>query len=194
MFCSGCGQPITPGQQYCLRCGRAVPAAGLAGGPVGAPAAYGGAVPFAIPPAAYFYTRVHRHLQSLSVLWIAYGVWTLFTWALAMSFFSGAFGNYFGHWNHGPFGEFPFGHLPWFAPFITVVILGRTILSVATGIALARRAPFARMLALVSAFLTLIKPFTGTALAIYTLWALLPAASAREWDQIVYAEPLPPAP
>ena len=189
MFCSGCGQPITPGQQYCLRCGRAVPAAGLAGGPLGSPAAYGG-VPTAVPTAVYFYTRVHRHLQSLSVLWIAYGVWTLFQWGIAMSFFAGAFGHYFGHWNHGPFGEFPFGHFPWFAPLITVVVLGRTVLSVVTGIALSRRAPWARMFAIVVAFLTLIKPFTGTALAIYTLWVLLPAASAREWEQIVYSEPV----
>lgn len=192
MFCSGCGQPISPGQQVCLRCGRPVPAAGVAGGPMGGAAAYGGAPPIAIPPAAYFYTRVHQHLQSAGILWIAYGLWTLFTWALAMSFFSGMFGNYFGHWNHGPFGEFPFGHLPWFAPLITVLVFGRAILSVATGIALVRRAPFARMLALVAAFLTIFKLFTGTALAIYTLWVLLPTASAREWDQIVYTEPAGP--
>jgi len=184
MFCSGCGQPVSPGQQVCLRCGRPIPVAGVAGGP----AAYG-VPPVVIPPAAYFYTRVHRHLQSTGILWIAYGVWTLFSWALAMSFFSGIFGSYFGHWNHGPFGEFPFGHLPWFAPLITVLVLGRTILSVVTGIALVRRAPFARVLALVTAFLTIIKPFTGTALAIYTLWVLLPTASAREWEQMVYTEP-----
>ena len=188
MFCSGCGQPISPGQQYCLRCGRAVP--GMASGvPAGVPAAYG-APPVAIPSAAYYYNRVHRHLQALSVLWIAYGVWTLFQWGLAMSFFAGAFGNYFGHWNHGPFGEFPFGHMAWLAPLITVIVLARTALAVLTGVALARRAPWARMLALVTAFLTLIKPITGTALAIYTLWALLPAASAAEYDQMKLQEPM----
>ena len=191
MFCSGCGQPISPGQQYCLRCGRAVPAAGLAGGPVPGPAAYGGAAQAGIPPMAYFYTRVHRHLQALGVLWIAYGAWTLFQWGIAMSFFAGAFGNYFGHWNHGPFGgEFPFGHLPWLAPLITVAVVARTVLSVVTGVALARRAPWARMLALVTAFLTLIKPITGTALSIYTLWVLLPAASAAEYEQMKCREPL----
>jgi hypothetical protein len=188
MFCSGCGQPISPSQQYCLRCGRAVPAAGLAGAPIGAPAAYGVAPGPAQP--AYFYARVHRHLQAVGILWIAYGLWTIFTWALAMSFFTGAFENYFGHWNHGPFGEFPFGHFPWFAPIITVFVVGRTILSIVTGVALARRAPWARTLALVTAFLTLIKPITGTALAIYTLWVLLPAASALEYEQMKCHEPL----
>jgi hypothetical protein len=43
------------------------------------------------------------------------------------------------------------------------------------------------VLAIVTAFLTLIRPFTGTALAIYTLWVLLPGASGQEYDQI--AEP-----
>ncbi len=172
MFCSGCGQPLEPGQQFCLKCGRAVPQmVPLAAGP-------------GVAVAPRFYTRVHRHLQSLSVLWIAYGVWNLVGWLLAMSFFAGAFGGYFGHWHHGPFGEFPFNTMPWFAPFITVVIIGRTILCVVTGIALSRRAPWARILAIVVAFLTLIKPITGTALAIYTLWVLLPSFSAQEYEQM----------
>jgi hypothetical protein len=188
MFCSGCGQPINPGQQYCLRCGRAVPAAGLAGGPIGGPAAYGGVV---IPPIAYVYNRVHRHLQAVSVLWIAYAAWTLFQGLLALSFFAaGPLGHYFGHWNHGPFSEFPFSHMAWLGPVILFSTVARTVLSAVTGIALARRAPWARMLALVAAFLTLIKPITGTALAIYTLWALLPAASAAEYEQMKCREPM----
>jgi hypothetical protein len=173
MYCSGCGQPIDPSQQFCLKCGRAVPQM----------------VPLAVGPGAAvaprFYTRVHRHLQSLSVLWIAYGVWTLLGWVLAMSFFSGFFSGYFGHhWHHGPFGEFPFNQMPWFAPLITVIVIGRTILSAVTGIALSRRAPWARILAIVVAFLALIKPITGTALAIYTLWVLLPSLSAQEYEQM----------
>ena len=168
MFCSGCGQQVEPGQQFCLRCGRAVPQVA----PV-------------VVPTPWFYTRVHRHLQSLSILWIAYGVWTILGWVLAMSFFAGMFGGYFGHWHHGPFGEFPFGNMPWFAPLITVIIIGRAILCFATGFALHRRAPWARMLAIVAAFLTLIKPITGTALSIYTLWVLLPSPSAQEYEQMV---------
>jgi hypothetical protein len=181
---------VSPGQAYCLRCGRAVPAAGLASGPIGAP--YGGpayGTPAVMAPAVYLWTRVHRHIHAVSVLWIAYAAWTVFQWLLAMSIF-GAFGNYFGHWNHGPFGEFPFGHMPWFAPLITVAVIGRAILSLVTGIALARRAPFARVLAIVTAFLTLIKPITGTALAIYTLWVLMPAASGLEYEQMKSRAPM----
>ena len=54
----------------------------------------------------------------------------------------------------------------------------------ATGIALNRRAPWARMLAIVAAFLTIIKPIAGTALAIYTLWVLMPSPSAQEYEQM----------
>lgn len=168
MYCSGCGQLIPPGQQFCTNCGRPV-------------------VPVAPIPAAqspYFYTRVHRHIQALSILWIAYAAWTILGWLIAMSIFSGIFHGYFGHWNHGPWAEFPFGHMPWFVPLITVILIGRAVLSLITGLALLYRAPWARILAIVAAFLTIIKPITGTALAIYTLWVLLPGASGQEYEQM----------
>ena len=170
MYCSGCGQAIPPGQQFCPNCGRPVPLNAAA----------------AAPP-TWLYTRVHRHIQALSVLWIAYAVWTLFGWLIAMSFFGGVFGGYFGHWNHGPWGGwdvYPFHHMPWFMPLITAILIARAILSAVTGFALAARAPWARILAIVAAFLTILKPFTGTALAIYTLWVMLPGSSGQEYDQI----------
>jgi hypothetical protein len=52
-----------------------------------------------------------------------------------------------------------------------------------TGISLLRRAPWARTLAIITAFLALIHPFTGTLLGIYTLWVLLPSASGQEYEQ-----------
>lgn len=168
MYCSGCGQLTPPGQQFCPNCGRPVVQA----------------APAAAAPAPWFYTRVHRHIQALSILWIAYAVWTLFGWLIAMSIFHGMFSGYFGHWNHGPWGEFPFGHMPWFVPLITVIVISRTILAVVTGIALINRAPWARILAIVAAFLTILKPITGTALAIYTLWVLLPGPSGEEYRQL----------
>lgn len=168
MYCSGCGQLVPPGQQFCPNCGRPVP-----------PNA-----PAAAAPVSYFYTRVHRHIQALSILWIAYAAWTLFGWLIAMSIFGGTFGGYFGHWNHGPWGEYPFDHMQWFIPLITTILIGRVILAAVTGFALVARAPWARILAIVAAFLTIIKPITGTALAIYTLWVLLPGPSGQEYDQL----------
>jgi zinc-ribbon domain len=173
MYCSGCGQPVEPGQPFCPNCGRAIPQVAPA-----APVAPG------VPGAAWFYTRVHRHLQSLSILWIAYGVWTVIQWVLAVVFVTGWFHGYFGHMHHGPFGELPFVRMPWLGPFITVVVFGRAILCFATGMALHRRVPWARILAIVAAFLTILKPIAGTALAIYTLWVLLPSPSAQEYEQM----------
>jgi hypothetical protein len=165
MYCSGCGQLVPPGQQFCPHCGRPVVQA----------------VPAA--PNTYFYTRVHRHIQSLSVLWIAYAAWTLLGWLAAMSIFHGFLSGYFGHWNRAPWAD-PFNQLHWLLPIITIVLIGRVILSLVTGLALVNRAPWARILAIVAAFLTILKPFTGTALAIYTLWVLLPGPSGQEYDQM----------
>lgn len=172
MYCSGCGQLIPPGQQFCPNCGRPV----VQAAPVAAaPGPMSG---------AWFYTRVHRHIQALSILWIAYAAWTLFHWLIAMSIFGGFFGSYFGHWNHGPWSDFPFAHMPWFVPLLTTILIGRAILAVVTGIALINRAPWARIFAIVIAFLTILKPITGTALAIYTLWVLLPSPSGEEYRQM----------
>jgi hypothetical protein len=63
---------------------------------------------------------------------------------------------------------------------VLVVIL--SVLSFLTGFALLTRKPWGRVLAIVVAILTLIKIPFGTALGIYTLWVLAPAASAAEWD------------
>lgn len=167
MYCSGCGQLIPPGQQFCSNCGRPLVQA----------------TPLAAASAPWFYTRVHRHIQALSILWIAYGVWTLLGWLIAMSIFNGMFSGYFGHWSRAPW-AFPFGHIPWLIPVITVVLVTRAILSFAAGIALINRLPWARVLAIVAGFFSILKPITGTALAIYTFWVLFPGASAQEYEQM----------
>lgn len=168
MYCSGCGQLIPGGQQFCPNCGRPVVQA----------------APPATAPTPWFYTRVHRHIQALSILWIAYAVWTLFGWLIAMSIFNGMFSGYFGHWNHEPW-AMPFDRVPWLVPLITVILFGRAVLAIVTGVALVNRASWARILAIVAAFLIILKPISGTALAIYTLWVLLPGPSGDEYEQMV---------
>lgn len=58
------------------------------------------------------------------------------------------------------------------------------VLSLAVGWGLYQRASWARMLALVMAFFSLLSIPLGTALGIYTLVVLLPAESEAEWKQI----------
>jgi hypothetical protein len=168
MYCSACGQPMDPYQPYCPRCGRQATA-----------------IPTA-PPPPWSWSRVHRHVHTLGILWIAYAGWILLHWVMVAPFLAGMFHGWdrpFGHGYDG-FYAFPFAHMPWFIPLITVILAGRAILCIVTGWALLKRYPWARALAIVTAILTLIRPFTGTALAIYTLWVLLPSASGQEYQQI----------
>jgi hypothetical protein len=161
MFCSGCGQAVVPGQQVCGHCGRVVP-----------PQIY-----------AYPYQRVHRHVQTLGLLWIAYAVYSAAGWLIALPFLTGMFGGFHHHY-WGPWGghDFFFPHLMWLTPLISTVAFARVALALITGLGLMRRAPWARTLAIVAGFLTLIKPVLGTALGIYTLWVMLPAASGNEYQ------------
>jgi hypothetical protein len=170
MYCSACGQPMDASQTFCQKCGRQ-----------SAPIAQYAAVP-------YDRSRVHRHMNAVAILWIAYSLWILLHWAIAVGFLTGAFGGW-SHMSHGfdGFYAFPFFHASWLVPIITAVLAGRAILCFVTGISLMRRASWARILAIVTAFLALIHPFTGTLLGIYTLWVLLPSASGQEYEQMVVA-------
>ncbi|HSY70824.1 MAG TPA: hypothetical protein VK798_01230 [Alloacidobacterium sp.] len=156
-------------EQVCPRCGRPVPP-----------------MPLARP---VLYSRVQRHIQTVGILWVVWAAWSVIGWLIALPFLAGVFGGW-GWWGHGghgyaPFGPgFPFERMMWLPGLITALVLGRALLAVVTGIALLRRVPWARTLAIVTAFLTLIKPLTGTILAIYTLWVLLPAPSGQEYEQI----------
>jgi hypothetical protein len=179
MYCSVCGQQLLANQPSCPKCGRAVAA------PI-PPVFQQGAIK-AVP---LFQSRVERHAHTLGILWIAYAIWQLLSWTIAATILSGMFGGMAAHaW--GPFGRmgsfgdaFPFGHIPWLIPFISMMLVARSILSLITGVGLMRREPWGRTLALVTAFLTLIKPITGTALSIYTLWVLLPSDSALEYEEL----------
>ena len=169
MFCSGCGQAMQAFEQVCPRCGRPVPPMPLA------------------RPAAY--SRVQRHVQTVGILWLVWAAWSVIGWVIALPFVVGVFGGW-GWWGHGGHGfstfgpGFPFQHMMWLPGFITAIVFGRALLAAITGIALLRRATWARTLGIVTAFLTLIKPLTGTVLAIYTLWVFLPAPSGQEYEQI----------
>jgi hypothetical protein len=170
MYCVACGQPMDASQTICRNCGRqSAPIASYA-------------------PVPYQRNRVHRHMQTVGVLWIAYSLWILLHWAIAVGVLSGVF-SHWGHFNRGFDGlyGFPFSHVTWLVPLITAFLVGRAILCLATGISLLRRASWARILAIVTAFLALIHPFSGTILGIYTLWVLLPSASGQEYEQMVAA-------
>jgi len=61
------------------------------------------------------------------------------------------------------------------------------VVGLMAGWGLLQRAPWARLLALILAFLALFNVPFGTAIGVYTLWVLLPEESGREWEQTARA-------
>lgn len=209
MYCSGCGVLLGDGQRVCDQCGRPVsgavasPVAVSSGGAVrgGADVPGGGgwepvaggvseAGPGPGLGALAQPSRVARNLQTVGTLWLVYAGWCLLQVLVAATILTGMSGMFGMHWRIDPevlWSHFPFFNTPWVVTLITVTVVGRVILSAATGVGLLMRAPWGRTLGLVASFLTIFKPLFGMLLAIYTLWVLLPRASRQEYDEISLA-------
>lgn len=176
MVCQACGTPVAEGVNFCSKCGAQVtPAQPMY-------AAY------PQPPVPMYVPRVHRHLQTLGVLWCVFGVYRVVTGLIGIiflrAFTTHNFGDdtwmFGGRW-HGPFNPMWMGGL-W--PVIAVVAVCAAALALVTGYSLLTRKPWGRIVAIIVAILTLFKPILGTALGIYTLWVLAPGASGLEYDAI----------
>jgi hypothetical protein len=163
MYCSGCGQPISPNQTACAQCGK---------------------TNFQPVPMAYApYLRVQRHIQTLAILWLAYSLLAVLAFLVAIPFITHIFGHNLENFGHHNF-PFPVS-TGWILSMITIFVYLRAALGALVGIALLRRERWGRILALVVGVLTLLKFPIGTALGIYTLWVLAPAQSALEYEAVV---------
>jgi len=171
MFCSGCGQALEPGQQVCPQCGR----------PMAPP-------PPPVPNLAFELANYSNRIRALSTVWFIYGGLVLVTGIIGLSFANAFFNNGFGPWMNGPWahGNFPFG--PGFGPailhFAWVLVITRAALAVVAGWGLMERAPWGRVVAIVAAFLSILKIPFGTAIAIWTLVTLLGYRNASLYDQL----------
>jgi hypothetical protein len=173
MVCPTCGGPVA--DAFCPRCGT----------PLHAP-----------PPQPlrwYAPPRVARHVHGLGVLWCIYGVYRIARGMLAALFLMGISSpGFLRGWGSGSVRLFPFlPYNPWIAGaanFLMIITLIGAVIAFATGFALMQRKPWGRTLAMVMGILTLIRIPLGTALGIYTLWVLAPAASAAEYDALSRGE------
>jgi hypothetical protein len=143
------------------------------------------------------YSRVARHLQTLAILWIVFAVYSVLAWLMVLPFLHMAFGS--AGWMRGSDAWMmsPFHPGGWLLHFIAIVVFARAFLSLAVGLALLTRQPWGRIFAIVVAVLTLIKPFLGTILAIYTLWVLLENSADQNYAQLsaernAFPPPRPP--
>jgi len=171
MFCSGCGQALAQGQAVCPQCGRPVAAA----------------PPPAVPNLAFEVANYANRVRALSTVWFIWGGLSLALGVVGLAF-ANSFLNGGGFWMHGPWAHnnFPLG--PGFGSaiihFAWIMVILRSGLAFAAGWGLMERAPWGRVVAIVAAFLSLLKIPFGTALAIWTLVTLLGYRNTTLYDQL----------
>ena len=159
MFCDQCGTQLQPGAPRCGSCGK--PALGLVELRRG---------------------RVREHVQLLGILWMAFSALHVIAGVVLIFIAQTLFGRAF-HFSGGPPPEIT----AWLRPFLTVIgwlILAKAAAGFIAGWGLLRRQEWARIVALVLAFVELIHVPFGTALGIYTLWVLLPSQSDDEYKAL----------
>lgn len=152
---------------YCDRCGtnlqgdvRFCPSCGRQ---------FGAAAP---PPPAV--SRVSGNLRTLAILWMVYSAFRVLPGLFLQSMDS--YGWPF--MNNTPF----FVHS--ILRTVGTVFLITGVAGLIAGWGLMERHGWARILAIILAFLSLIHIPFGTAIGIYTLWVLLPASSEQEYQRM----------
>lgn len=170
MFCSACGHAIEAGQGVCPQCGR----------PVAAP------IP-PVPGLEFQRQNYASRIRALGVVWYIYAGLVLVAGFIGITFVRAFLEGYWGPWMHGPWGHGPlppyfFGpalvHLVW------VFLFARVALAVAAGWGLMEHAPWGRIVAIVAAFLSILKFPFGTVLGIWTLVVLMGYRNASLYDQL----------
>ena len=154
---------------FCDRCGTALeqfqrfcPSCGKGVGPV------------PLMPAD---NRIAGHVRLLGILWLALSAFRLLPGLALVSIFHSGF----------PFFAGVPGFVHGIARSVGGLLLVGAVLGIAAGWGLLERQPWARMLAIVLGCFSLLDMPFGTALGIYTLWVLLPAASEEEYRRIARA-------
>jgi uncharacterized membrane protein (DUF2068 family) len=121
--------------------------------------------------------RVAGHLRNVAVLWLVYSALRLIPGLFLHSLSNSGF----------PFMD----DAPFFVHDIVRsvagIFLATGVIGVIAGWGLYERRSWARILAIVLAFISLVHPPFGTAIGIYTLWVLLPASSEAEYQRMARA-------
>jgi hypothetical protein len=161
MFCDGCGAAVQAGQAFCSRCGKQII------GPVSLMQPRPG--------------RVQEHVRLLGLFWLAFSafntVGSIILYVLANTLFA--------HMHELGSPEGPPAFLRPLLSVIAILLFAKAAFGFVTGWGLLQHEKWARIVALVLAFISLFTniPF-GTALGIYTMWVLLPSESEREYNAL----------
>ncbi|OLE09840.1 MAG: hypothetical protein AUG89_13775 [Acidobacteria bacterium 13_1_20CM_4_56_7] len=159
MFCNRCGTQLQPEFNLCPKCGAPVGAAAVLQSTSG---------------------RLQRHLRILGIFWIAAGV----LWIIPSLVLMG-----YSHAPHMMIGDEMFSHafMPPMLFSLGIVFLALAAAGILVGWGLMNHERWARITAIVVGILAIFHPPFGTALGIYTLWVLLPADAASEYDRMSQA-------
>jgi hypothetical protein len=170
MYCSGCGQALAAGQIACSRCGRPTAAA--------------------VPPVPGIQFELDSYagkVRALSIVWFIWAGLSLLFGLLGLAFAGAAFSGRFGPWMHSPWGRGPFpGEMfgPAILHFAWAFIVVRAGLALFAAWGLMERTQWGRVVAIVAAFLSILKFPLGTALAIWTLVTLMGYRNSTLYEQL----------
>jgi phage shock protein PspC (stress-responsive transcriptional regulator) len=164
MFCDGCGTAVQPGQGFCSKCGKQIV------GPVAL-----------MQPVR---SRVKEHVRLVGLLWLAFSAFNaiggVILYVIANTLLV--------HLRRGGVEGGPPAFLTPLLSTVAILLLAKAACGFVAGWGLTQREPWARVVVLVLAFVSLFTniPF-GTALGIYTMWVLLPAESEQDYEAMAEA-------
>jgi hypothetical protein len=119
--------------------------------------------------------RVQEHLQLVGILWLAISalnaLGSVALYIVANTIFA----------RGGAAGP---GFLRPLLSVVAILMMAKAALGFVAGWGLLQREPWARILTLVLAFISLFNVPFGTAVGVYTMWVLLPGESEREYELI----------
>jgi len=159
MFCDGCGTALAAGQHYCSRCGKEC--AGV------------------ITPGYPQRSRVQEHVRLLAILWFAFSALNALGGLVLIILAN----TLFLHLHDMGAPEAPTAFLHPLLTALGLFIIFKSVAGFLAGWGLLNREPWARIVVLILAFVSLISPPFGTALGVYTLWVLLPARAEEEYEK-----------
>jgi len=167
MFCDGCGNSVQPGQSYCSKCGKQI---------VGT-----------IAPTFTMPGRVQRHLHLLAILWLAFSAFNTIGGLILLILGNVLFPHL--HEMKDVPTDVPTGFLTALFGTLGIIVLAKAAFGFLAGWGLLQRESWARTFTLVLAFISLFLNIPiGTAMGVYTMWVLLPAAAEQEYASMVAAK------
>lgn len=165
MFCDACGGELHPGQAFCSKCGKQII----------------GPVSLAQPQPG----RVREHVRLLGLLWLALGAFNTVGGVVLYIVANTIFAHF--HPQVPPDAPNPGFFLRPLLSVIAIALLVKAAAGLIAGWGLVQQEPWARILALVLAFISLFNVPFGTALGVYTMWVLLPSQSEQEYEKLASA-------